>query len=233
LLLLFCSSVSLFFLLLFSFFFSYFFENLFFPSLSLSLAPHLFTLNQPPPRPTISHRNQLGNRFNATKTAALNTQPSLPGALAALSGAAGSRLSSKNATKALAMAYLRGSRSVAYSPTNATQVKALAQYTVGRLQFESLLKQGEKFFVVVVEKSSVFSPLSFPLSPLVAILFYPSSSPSHVLVASMLSPLSPQLFSQKAPPSRPHPPCPPSAPVASSPRSSTSRASLTTPRASS
>ena len=76
--------------------------------------------------------------------AALSSQPSFGGALATLSGAAGSVQSSKNASKALARAFWFLNRTIAYNPTNGTQVKALATYTYRRLQFESLLKQGEK-----------------------------------------------------------------------------------------
>ena len=95
-------------------------------------------------KPIINHfKQQLQNRVNATKVAALNSQPSLDQAVAAASGAVGSVQSSNNATKNLARSYWFLYRTLAYNPTNKTQLSALAQYTYGRLQFESLLKQGE------------------------------------------------------------------------------------------
>ena len=78
--------------------------------------------------------------------AAINSQPSqvVNQAVTAASGAAGSVRSAKNASKTLARAYWFLNRTIAYNPTNGTQVKALATYTYRRLQFESLLKQGEE-----------------------------------------------------------------------------------------
>lgn len=115
------------------------------------------------------YHHQLSNRVNATVNAAIGTQPSLQGALATASGKLGSARSAKNATKNLARSYWLGNRTVAYNPTNMTQLTALAEYTVGRLQFESLLKQGERenesiwreFFVFAV----FFRYLSVSSSP--------------------------------------------------------------------
>ena len=136
---------------------------------------------------------QLLNRVNATKVAALSSQPSLGQAVAAASGAVGSAQSARNASKALARAYWFLNRTIAYNPTNVTQVKALASYTYRRLQFESLLKQGEKeigeksfFFLLLRPFSRLASfrcfffsraflwPLSFssPESPLPHPLFF-------------------------------------------------------------
>ena len=90
------------------------------------------------------YHHQLSNRLNATVNAAIDTQPSLQGALATASGKLGSARSAKNATENLARSLWLGNRTVAYNPTNMTQLTALAEYTFGRLQFESLLKQGER-----------------------------------------------------------------------------------------
>ena len=131
-------------------------------SFSFSLSSLLFSpLSRSVPLPKSSHPviyhplvaaiqhstqiSQLLNRFNASKVAALSSQPSRsPPAVTAASGAAGSVWSAKNASKTLARAFWFLNRTIAYNPTNGTQVKALATYTYRRLQFESLLKQGEE-----------------------------------------------------------------------------------------
>ena len=101
------------------------------------------TLQASIPRNVLNiNKTLLFNRVNATVNSAINTYPSLQRALATASGKLGSARAAKNATKNLARSYWLLNRTVAYSPTNRTQLTALAEYTYGRLQFESLLKQG-------------------------------------------------------------------------------------------
>ena len=109
---------------------------------------------------TNPNTHQLFNRVNATVNSAINTQPSLQGALATASGKLGSVRAAKNATKNLARSYWLLNRTVAYNPTNRTQLTALAEYTYGRLQFESLLKQGTRKRVMEFMFSMFSSHLS-------------------------------------------------------------------------